>query len=172
MDVVALAHIGPGLIVASPLIYAGVTKLLEPSRFVSAMPRYFLPVFITRDRRAARAVGLFELGVAASTLVVAAATTAALLALTYLVLTIAVARAWGRGSRGDCGCFGSAGGEIGIAAVVRNAMLSAGCTALALARAAGFAGNYDTASAGAALALVVLVAGAIDVLLQFGGQPA
>ena len=53
-------HLAIGLIVGAPLVYAGVSKVLDPGGFAEALPRFGL-WWRDPDTRLARAVGLAEI---------------------------------------------------------------------------------------------------------------
>jgi hypothetical protein len=117
-------------IAASPLIYAGVAKLADPSSFLSAVKNYRL----SSERvgaTAARIVPICELLVGVGLVLIPIWLSAVIASATYLTFAIVLVVAWSKGGRGNCGCFGSVSALIGPGAAVRALALAVYAASLA-----------------------------------------
>lgn len=165
-DVVSILHLAVGLVVAAPLIYASATKLLDPSRFASAIPRFDLR-WLPASEPAARTVGFVEFMAGSAVILWDVSATAVLAAALYFALGLALFRARLRGQSGDCGCFGAIAGGIDERAVLRNALVAAGALSLGFAPAAGLLPPYGWYTALLVVGLLALAAAALDTFLDF-----
>ena len=95
------------------LVVAGLAKLRDPLPARSAMVAARLPGgAAVRSPGTARAVGAAELVVGSAALLVGGPVTAALLALSYLLLALMAARLLSVAAGTGCGCFGASGAPI------------------------------------------------------------
>lgn len=161
----AAAHLGLGLALAAPLVYAAGSKLLDPSRFVQALPRYGL-AFVSERPITARLLGLVELGAGAALLAVPFAASAVTAGLLYVAFALLLVRARRAGASGDCGCFGVLGGRIDGQAILRNIVLCLACFGLAYARSQGQFVVYDVRDAVAVVVVLTLACVAADTILE------
>lgn len=158
------AHFFLSLIVAAPLVYAGVAKLMDPSHFVSGLP--LLRLEVPAVQRSGRLVGLIELAIGAGVLLIPSWEAATLSALTYSAFALVLGRALRGGAQGDCGCFGALPNRIDTVSVARNLMLAAGALFLAAGRLVDVFGTYEMSNAVAAAVSLLLVSAALDTLLS------
>ena len=148
------------LLVAAPLAMAGVAKFLDPDSFREGLRLYrSLPTWAHRPLQ----FGLpaLEVATAAGVVVLPITATAMLAAGLYFAFAVLLAVTWASGIRGDCGCFGPVASSIGIAAVVRSALLGAVSGALAVGR---MDQPLDLDPSRVVLATILLVAGAAVVV--------
>jgi len=121
--------VGPLAVVAMVLVVSGVQKLRLPAASLPAMAVVGLPA----RGAAVRAIGLGELAVGATALLVTARGAATALAAAYLLLTMVSLRLVRAAGLQSCGCFGRASAPPHAAQVVANAAsaVTAGIAAVA-----------------------------------------
>lgn len=145
-DLAAFAHLIGASALSAPLLYAGTSKLLDPSRFMATVETFGVGL-LRPTPASALAVATVELFAGGSLIVSDHPAAAAVGGAAYTTFTALMARAWRNGSAGDCGCFGALGGQINGLAVLRNAAFACGAFGLAYARATHLAAGYDAAPA-------------------------
>lgn len=158
-------HLAVAILLSAPLLYAAVSKLLDPSRFVAAIPRFGLG-FLSPSAHSARLVGLLELAGGAAPVILPVPTACIVAGLVYGVFSVLLLRARLLGASGDCGCFGAIAGGIDGGAVVRNGILALGSFVVAYARNNDLLASYDLSSAALTLVAVTLASATTDTLLE------
>lgn len=158
-----LLHLGLTMAAAAPLLYASVSKLLAPERFALALPAF--RVALPARPLSATAIGVAELGVAATALLIPQWPSAALLMTAYLGFAFLLARARRNGAVGDCGCFGALPTRIDGLAITRNVGLGFAAAAITAGRAIDMLGAYSAAFAVASSVALVLLSVAADTAL-------
>jgi hypothetical protein len=151
--------------VAGPLLYAAVSKPMDPSRFAAALHRFDL-AFLRPSSRSAQVVGLFELMTGVVLVLWPSPTSALIAVVVYLGLALVLLRTIRAGSSGDCGCFGALAGGIDARGVLRNIALGVACLGLAFVRRDELLGTYEVSTAVLVLSVVTLAAAAIDTVLE------
>lgn len=158
-------HLVFAAMTSGPLLYAGISKLLDPQPFMTAVPSYQLP-FLHGNAATTRAVGICELGLGCASLLVQAPVTAVALMLVYAGLTIIVLRAWRRGARGDCGCFGALSSDFSMWGVSRNVALLLASLVLFAVRLTETLPGYELGTAAATGVGLTFAAAAAETLAQ------
>ena len=158
-------HLAVALTLAAPLLYAAVSKLLDSSRFVSAIPQFGLS-FLQPGSHAARVVGALELSVGAALVVLPAAVTGVMAGALYVGFAALLQRARARGGSGDCGCFGTLSSRIDSASIGRNLLLSVGSFGVAYLRSQRAVAQYEPGAAAALVVAFALAAAAADTLMS------
>jgi hypothetical protein len=161
----AALHFAIGLIVGAPLLYAAASKLLDPSRFAKAIPRFGLG-FLAPEPTRARLVGVLELACGAGLLAVPLPVTGVTTGLLYLGFAALLFRARLRGTTGECGCFGALASRIDAASIVRNLVLALGSFSVAYLRESGQLVPYEPGLAAALVAVFTVGAATTDTILE------
>lgn len=151
------------MLLATPLIYAAVAKIMAPAAFAAALPRLRIP--LPQSRRGSWAVATLELTLAGTLLVMVRWESTATVALAYAAFAVIVERARRSGASGDCGCLGSLPSHIDAAAVIRNTGLALVATLFAVARWSGFFPAYDSSTALIGALSIFLAAAVLDTFL-------
>lgn len=170
MSVLALVHLAIAACIAGPLLYAATSKLIDPSRFAAAIPRFGLGLR-KPSPRAGRLVGLIELAAGTAIVVVPLSLSAVVVVLLYAVFVCVLARALAIGSHGDCGCFGALPGGIDLRAVARNAALLVMSFALVYVRLNELLPAYDQRTAALVVVAITLGSAATDTILEVRQRP-
>jgi hypothetical protein len=163
MEPLAAAHIILSSLIGAPLLYAGVSKVMEGSRFRAALAQYRLPV--PASTGVVAAIAGVELTLGAVGLLAPVAATAIVTALGYLLLASALERARRLGAIGECGCFGALAASIDRAGVLRNLAFAVLAMAVAVARGTGLLPAYDVLLGVWSVIAIALAAAACDTAL-------
>lgn len=158
-------HLILALLIAAPLVFAGITKLLGPTRFAAAIPSFGLG-FVPASPSAARLVGLVEFTQGAVLFLVPSHTTALTTTLLYLLLGWLMWRAVRRGASGDCGCFGAIPGRIDRWSVVRNVILAVAAAGLVSGRYGQHLERYELAVAAPLLIAITVGFALTDTVIE------
>jgi hypothetical protein len=158
-------HLGIGLVLTAPLLYAAASKLLNPAPFTKALPLFSIP-FLTPGRLSARTVGAAELAAGVTAVALPVPITSASACALYAVFGVVLMRARRMGASGDCGCFGALPAGINGQAIARNVVLAAGSLGLTYLRSAGLVGAYDLGSAMVLVIVLILASATTDTLLE------
>jgi uncharacterized membrane protein YphA (DoxX/SURF4 family) len=152
-----LAHLS-----AAVLVLSGIAKVRQPTALVQPLRTLHLPA----TRRAARAIGVVEVGVGVATLVSSHAAAMAALALVWIGL-LAAAVGLSRDAGADCGCFGEASRPVGPVHLVVNTVFSIAAVASTFDPAPAIWDLPDAPALGTATYVLLLVvgAGAVSALL-------
>jgi hypothetical protein len=150
---------------AALLVVAGLAKLRAPAP-AAAMLAGLSPRLrpLPRARAAVRVAGVVEVGVGLTALVGGGRIAMALLAVSYMALTVLAVRLATGAQPVACGCFGSADGDVGLAHVVLD-----GCaTAIAVIAVFVTPGNVATLfHAGVGVGLISVVQAALLTALGY-----
>ena len=113
-----IMHLALTSLVVAPLLYAGVSKVMDPTRFRLALTQY--RVRLPGRGAVVHLIACVELTLGGIVLVIPVAGSAVVAALGYLLLAGVLERARRLGAKGDCGCFGSLPASIDRVGVARN----------------------------------------------------
>lgn len=153
-----------GVVWAAALLlgYAGLRKLIRPDPTVRALEVARIPgAVVLASPTRVRLVGLVELAVGAWVLLAGGATSAALLGVSYLLLTLVALRMITTAPGADCGCFGSSAEPIGPSHLVVN------IACLLVAAAAVFVPQPGVLAEGESQGMSTLLVLALAALLAF-----
>ena len=164
INAVVAVHLLAVVVVAAPLIYAAVSKLMAPSAFLIGLPQFRLN--LPTVPAMATTVGLFELAIGEALILVAAWESAVLCALAYFGFGLVVERARRLGASGDCGCFGTLASRIDGLAALRNVGLGLAALLIAFTRGSGVLPSYDESGALLVAVTTLLTAAALDTLVS------
>lgn len=149
-------------LVSAPLLYAGVSKLLAPEKFLAGLHRLRLP--IPSRTSSAVAIGLAECVVAVANIILSLWILALACLSLYLIFAAVLERARRAGVLGDCGCFGAIATAIDITAVARNGLFACVALVLLAVRVSGVSASYDSSVTIAMSVALLLGAAVIDTL--------
>jgi hypothetical protein len=152
-----LAHLS-----AAVLVLSGIAKVRQPTALVQPLRTLHLPA----TRRAARAIGVVEVGVGVAVLVSSHAAVTAALALVWIGLLGAAVRL-SRDAGADCGCFGEASRPVGPMHLVVNTVFSIAAVVTTFDPAPAIWDLPDAPALGTATYVLLLAvgAGAVSALL-------
>jgi hypothetical protein len=158
-------HCGLALLLALPLLYAAASKLLDPYRFVTAIPQFGFTALAARASTA-RIVGVLEGLVGGALVATPVAGSAIVAGVLYLTFSGVLQRARLNGAVGECGCFGALSGRIDAISIGRNLALALTCFGLAYVRGVGILGTYASGLAAVLVVTVVVASAAADTVLE------
>ena len=158
-------HLVCAVVVSAPLLYAGLAKMLDPTHFALALPRFGLSD-LPPTERTSWTVGMGE--VAAAACVLARADWIGVVPATagYVAFALLMLRAVRSGAAGECGCLGALPGRIDAWAIARNALFVVATAILGIARQQGLLAEYDTRSWILTIIFLTLMLAALEIALE------